>query len=132
MKPVECERLCWSTVQGYGDRKKPGRVSFLYHAETGHCYVVPREIEHKDYLCLVLDLEAEAIRANPSVASRIIPFDVDLKLDQVVSLRIGRSGIEPTYHVTHSVDDLKKTFQAAHRFVSRGEIPVLEHLVIES
>ena len=125
------DKLTWSAVNSFGGRKKPGRVSIIVDEGSGMTYLVPREIEHKDYLCEILSTTPEALRGKPERASRLIPAHIDLVGDNVESLLIGLSGAEETYNIRHSRKDLEEAARFTRAFVEHGEVPISGDLKVK-
>lgn len=123
MKAKPAKSLTWAVVSAHGDRKKPGRVSVIVNAATGAVYPVPRDVEHKDYICSLVHTTPETLRANPSYIAALIPVHIDLDAEHcVVGVLTGLSGFEEVYKVRHAPADLLNAHKRALEFVFRGEL----------
>ncbi len=127
MKPRIVKRLTWSAVNSFGNRKRPGRLSVIVDmTKKGVVYAVPREIEHKDYLCEILHTTQEHIMGAPGIAARLIPVHIDLPCDTVEGIVVGLSGAEQAYGIRHSNEDLQNSARRAQEFILNGEVPYHE------
>ncbi len=121
MKPKSYLYLTWSAISQFGDRKKAGRFSILINANTKDVFAVPRNMEHKDFLCGLLRTTAEALTEQPELITHLIPVHIDLKPDSI-EIITGLSGFEQVYHVRHTRDNLHAAHQRAKAFVAQGEV----------
>ncbi len=129
MKQKSYDFLTWAAISNYGDRKEPGRFSVVVDLPAGTVYAVPREVEHKDFLCTLLGRTEEEIKQNPSMVKRIVPVHIDLNgQDEVYRIITGLSGFEQIYRVKHSIEDLQAAHQRALKFVEQGEAPCVQTL----
>jgi len=127
MKPKTFEALTWAAVSEFGNRKQAGRVSFVVDITTKRVFAVPREIEHKDFLCALIGRTQEEIRQNPSYALGIVPVHVDLNAqDQVYRIVTGRSGAEAFYHIKHGEEELQAAHDKTVEFVQNGEVSYVD------
>lgn len=115
--------LTWSAVNSFGGRKIPGRVSIIVDTQHKTVYLVPRETEHKDYLCEILRTAPEQLRTNPRTAANFIPVHIDLTGDCVEKIIVGLSGAEEIYGIRHPNMELTKAADIARRFVYSGQVP---------
>lgn len=87
-----CEALTDDVLREYGDRKKSGRVSILVDTIKNEIYLVPRDVEHIDFM-------------NSNFPDRnyefFVPFHIDLRDGEVVSLISGETGLEYRLRVQH-------------------------------
>ena len=87
----------------FSNRKKRGRIDFVYDTDTDLFYAVPKDVEHKDF--------TRFINGRPEA---LIPvqFRVDYQEDKRVikEILVGVSSYEADYSVRHSQASLAKAF----------------------
>ncbi len=129
MKPKTYDNLTWAAVNAFGDRKQAGRFSVVVDVKTKDVYPIPRDIEHRDYICTILHTTPEDISQNPNLAARLVPVHIDLNPEGSVNEIItGISGFEDFYKVRHTQEDLNAAHTRAKEFVMNGEIQCKEDL----
>ncbi len=122
--PAEiCDKLTLDTYIRYGNRKKPGRISFLVDVGTETIYPVPREIEHIDY---AMEILGEA--PLPDNCKRLVPSHIDTQLcdsiPRVVGVITGVSGLEISLGIKHTRDDLRRAHDTIWNLINQGEIGI--------
>ncbi len=121
MKPRSFDRLCIALLDPYYfPRKQPDQLCCVVNLEDKKIYPVPVEIEHIDFVSLLLTSD---IKSNPEYARRVIPSNLRIDaLDRVVKKIItGVSGMEIGYNVRHTTHDVDLAHSLMREFVSRGE-----------
>ena len=125
--------LTWSALASYGGRKRAGRISILVDTTSGDVHLVPRNIEHIDYVAQQLfkteDYDEIRERAQPLIPSHIeVIINPETGREEVTSIHTGDSGLEIRYGVRHPEKALLRGHQRALEYARRGEIPVSETL----
>lgn len=119
MKPETCERITLDTYLKYGNRKKDGRISFFVDTRNDSVYLVPRDIEHIEFVKYIAKLHDY---------SRIIPTHVDTELhgDElfVIGILTGVSGLEIKLNVRHSHEDLEIAHDVTWNLINSSDVKV--------
>ncbi len=128
MKPASFRKLTWEIVNKFVGRKRPNAIALICDTNTQEVYVVPHEIEHVDFAGLLLGVTQNEIRANPSIASHLVPVTIELNNmhDEVMGMQTGTSGMELGFRVRHSRQQLTTAQAMAQAFIFTGEVPVSE------
>src|SRR5574342_489780 len=117
------DRLSPGLIERFIDRKYPGRIDVVVDLENGQYYLVPSEIEHKDFIPTVPHTRDSAM----------IPFYLRLEKDDgryhIRELVLGASSFEATFNIKHSYKDLAKARQLAWQLIINS--PVLSNDKIE-
>ena len=130
--------LTSALMESHGNRKKPGRLSVLTNVlgyQNG-IYVVPREIEHIDFLCKIVGVDIDYVVANSERFNNFIPSHIDTGLEVdgfsvVCGLITGISGLEEGYGRRHIRSDLLTAHQVAREFILSGELEVEDKEVFD-
>ncbi len=121
-------RLTWDLVERFGGRKAEGLFSILINTNSGEIYIVPREIEHIDFACRLLNIERDEFKREPQIASHLIPVHIKINGEGFVEKIVtGISGLE-LYGVRHTKIAVETAHAIAHKFVEKGEVPILRKL----
>lgn len=86
------EALTDEVIREYGDRKRLGRVSVVVDTLGSAIYVVPRDIEHIDFMAL----HFPNVNYGP-----FVPFHIDMDNREVADLIPGHTGLEYKLSVVH-------------------------------
>jgi hypothetical protein len=105
--------LSKKTFERYGDRKKPGLITFLIDVDKESIYPVPKGMEHVGLACILAKTTRFVIETDPKVVSHLIPSTLEIKEGLLVSVLTGVSGLELGFKVKHKKGDLRK----AHRLI---------------
>lgn len=109
-------------VRQHGNRKTHGRFSVVVDVTDESIYPVPKGIEHIDY-----------VRGNFPIErmyrGEIVPSHIQLRKkksgeQEVVGVHTGESGMEQSYGVLHSMEDLERAHTLVWVFIGRGEFRV--------
>lgn len=117
------ERLMPMLIENFIDRKYPGRIDVVVDIDNEQYYLVPKELEHKDFIPTI----------PHQLDKSMIPFYLRLEKDEgryhIKELVLGASSFEATFNVKHSYKDLAKARQLAWRLIINS--PVLSNDRIE-
>ncbi len=114
----------------FGDRKKPGMISFIYDAEKDEFAIVIQNKEHIETAAEILKVKKSDIERNPDIASHLIPINIIIKNNEIKEIIIGVSSIELGYHVRHSKEDLVKARDATWELVRSSEYQIPKNIKI--
>ena len=114
----------------FGDRKKPGMISFIYDAEKDEFAIVIQNKEHIETAAEILKVKKSDIERNPDIASHLIPINIIIKNKKIKEIIIGVSSIELGYHVRHSKEDLVKARDATWELVRSSEYQIPKNIKI--
>ena len=105
------EALTDEVIKDYGDRKRPGRVSIVVDTLGNVIYVVPKNIEHIDFMALHF----------PGVDYRpFVPFHIDILDGEVADLIPGHTGLEYKLGVEHDGASVAIARGMAFEFIRKG------------
>lgn len=106
------EALTDEVVREYGDRKKPGRVSLVVDTLTSDIYLVPKNVEHIDFM-----------KGNFSNRDYglFVPFHLDMDNEDVVKLTPGESGLEYKLGVEHDNASIAIARVLVFEFIRKGD-----------
>ncbi len=118
-------RLTWDIVKNYSDRKEEGLIALIVNTNTGEIHLVPRDIEHVDFVCRLLDINKKELKKDPTIVSHIIPSMVIINQErEVVGVITGVSGLELGWGVRHTREALERVHSIIHKFIENGEVPI--------
>ncbi|MEM3154098.1 MAG: hypothetical protein QW165_00840 [Candidatus Woesearchaeota archaeon] len=113
------ERLTPMLIENFIDRKYKGRIDVVVDIDTGHYYLVPKDMEHSEFIPKI------PRRRNESM----IPFYLMLEKDNgkyhVTQLVIGASSFEAEHNVRHAHKELQKARELAWNLIINS--PVLSN-----
>jgi|SRR3989344_6633376 len=116
-------RLTWSLVSRFGDRKEHGYLSLIVNVENDEIYIVPHEKEHIMLVEQLLSVDRNYIRKNSDIASHLVPSIIEIQDSEVKGVLTGFSGLESGFKVRHTEEQLDRAHVLVLAFVENGEIP---------
>jgi len=112
MKTIE--KLEWGTFNGFGNRKKTGRLSILVDVNSKQIYPVPLKQEHIDFANRVKGI---------SGLEKLIPSHIDIEeWSGVIRVITGICGMEINFGIRHTSEDVERAHRIAVDYVKNGEI----------
>ena len=85
-------------LKEFGDRKTEGRIDFVFDISTSKAYVVPKDLEHKDFVPTLPNYAPKTIR--------FVPSQLRLQNGKVKEIITGASSYEANEKISHPLKDL--------------------------
>lgn len=121
---ITCDKLTYELLEKYGHRKKIGRISILTDTKGEILYVVPKEIEHIDYVKEILNVRnLTNMYPFPLVPSHI-HFEGKNKQEKITGLITGESGLEQSLGKIHTHSSLNQAHNLVWKLILEGEVPI--------
>ena len=105
------EALTDEVIRDYGDRKRPGRVSVVVDTLGNAIYIVPRNIEHIDFM---------ALHFPGRDYSLFVPFHIDMVNGEVADLIPEHTGLEYKLGVKHDGASIAVARVMTFEFIRKG------------
>ena len=122
-------KLTWKIFENHGNRKENGVLTFIINTVTKEIYPIPKNIEHIDFVCLILGYETRnELKRNPSSASHLVATYLTIKEGEITKILTGFSSTEMAGGVRHTKKQINEAHKIIHKLISKGEIPLKEDL----
>ena len=117
-------KLKHSIIDNYVDRKHDGMLSLFYNVKNKSFIVIPMNVEHVDFVALLLNVTLDDIMSGRVDASHFIPVSLVINNNEYASVIIGVSSLEMGCEVRHRKGDLINAKNATYILLQRGPLKI--------